>query len=319
MVKKSKTSTHKPVHSYKDRLFRMIFKEKKEFLELYNAMNGTNYQREEDLTVTTLENAIYMGMRNDVSFLLYDQLTLYEHQATVNPNMPLRNLFYVADIYSDLTKDANLYGSRRIRLPRPKFVVFYNGVEEMEERSILKLSDAFSTDEKEEELELKVLVLNINPGFNQGLMENCRALRDYMIFVSRVRKYSHEMRLGEAVEQAIDECISEGILEKFLRKNRAEVKKVSIYEYDEEKHIRQEREEAKEDGRKEGERIKVIQLILNNLQKGATEEAVAGFLGEERSFVREIGCIAKKHCQADAETVFDLWKGKRFTEDKIKN
>ena len=315
MAKKSKTRLPKPVRSYKDRLFRMIFKEKKEFLELYNAMNGTDYQREEDLTVTTLEHAIYMGMRNDVSFLLYDQLTLYEHQATVNPNMPLRDLFYVADIYSDLTKDENLYGSRQVRLPRPKFVVFYNGVEEMEERSILKLSDAFAEGEGEAELELKVLVLNINPGFNQGLMEKCRTLRDYMIFVSRIRQYSQEQELEEAVEQAIDECISEGILEKFLRKNRAEVKKVSIYEYDEEKHIRQEREDAKEDGRKEGreeaERIKVIQLILDNMRRGVTEEAVADFLGEKYSFVQEICRIAKEHSQTDAEAVFELWRKKK--------
>ena len=261
MAKKSKARSPKPVRSYKDRLFRMIFKEKKEFLELYNAMNGTDYQREEDLT-----------------------------------------------------KDENLYGSRQVMLPRPKFVVFYNGVEEMEERSILKLSDAFAEGEGEAELELKVLVLNINPGFNQGLMEKCRTLRDYMIFVSRIRQYSQEQELEEAVEQAIDECISEGILEKFLRKNRAEVKKVSIYEYDEEKHIRQEREDAKEDGRKEGreegERIKVIQLILDNMRRGVTEEAVADFLGEKYSFVQEICRIAKEHSQTDAEAVFELWRKK---------
>lgn len=116
------------------------------------------------------------------------------------------------------------------------------------------------------------------------------------------------------MEQAIDECISEGILEKFLRKNRAEVKKVSIYEYDEEKHIRQEREDAKEDGRKEGreegERIKVIQLILDNMQRGVTEEAVADFLGEECSFVQEICRIAKEHSQTDSEAVFELWRKK---------
>ena len=145
-------------------------------------------------------------------------------------------------------------------------------------------------------------------------MEKCRTLRDYMIFVSRIRQYSQEQELEEAVEQAIDECISEGILEKFLRKNRAEVKKVSIYEYDEEKHIRQEREDAKEDGRKEGreegERIKVIQLILDNMRRGVTEEAVADFLGEKYSFVQEICRIAKEHSQTDAEAVFELWRKK---------
>ena len=105
-----------PAREYKDRLFRMIFKEKGKFLELYNALNGTDYGNPDDLTVTTLENAIYMGMRNDVSYLLYDRLSLYEHQASINPNMPLRNLFYVADIYSTLTRDANLYGFKLIML-----------------------------------------------------------------------------------------------------------------------------------------------------------------------------------------------------------
>ena len=135
--------THMPFRNYKDRVFRMIFKEKKEFLELYNAMNGTDYKTPEDLIVTTLENAIYLGMKNDVSFLVYDQLALYEHQSTENPNMPLRNLMYVSSIYSELTKDANLYGTRLVKIPEPKFVVFYNGTEEMPEYSELRLSDAF--------------------------------------------------------------------------------------------------------------------------------------------------------------------------------
>ena len=130
-----------PAREYKDRLFRMVFKEKDQFLELYNALNGTAYDNPGDLTVTTLENAIYMGMRNDVSYLLYDRLALYEHQASINPNMPLRNLFYVSDIYSGLTKDSNLYGSKLVRLPEPQFVVFYNGADELPERSILRLSD----------------------------------------------------------------------------------------------------------------------------------------------------------------------------------
>ena len=92
-----------PALTYKDRIFRMIFKEKREFLDLYNAMNGTHYTNPDELTVTTLDNAIYLGMKNDVSFLLHDTLSLYEHQSTDNPNMPLRNLLYVSDIYSQLT------------------------------------------------------------------------------------------------------------------------------------------------------------------------------------------------------------------------
>ena len=306
--------------THKDRVFRMIFREKKEFLELYNAMNGTAYTNPEDLVVTTLENAIYMGLKNDVSFLLYDQLALYEHQSTDNPNMPLRDLFYVSDIYSKLTARENLYGSKLVRIPEPKFVVFYNGTDNLPERSELRLSDAYETKSESVDLELKVLVLNINPGYNDGLMEKCKTLKDYMIFVSRIREYSQQMSLNEAVEKSIRTCIDEDILAEFLRKNRAEVLKVSIYEYNEALHIRQEREAAKEDGwqeglqegRKEGiqqgiqhgvflERIRKIQ---KKAKKGLSVEAIADMLEEERSFVEEIMKILKDNPDADADKIY---------------
>lgn len=248
-----------PARAYKDRIFRMIFKEKKELLELYNAMNGTEYTKEEDLIVTTLENALYIGMKNDVSFVLYDKLTLYEHQSTKNPNMPLRDLLYVANVYSNLTKDDNLYSSMLVKIPEPRFVVFYNGTEEMEERQVLRLSDMYETRSGDPDLELKVTELNINLGHNEELMEKCRTLREYMILVDKIRRHGQEIPFAEAVERAVDECIKEGILAEFLRKNRSEVISVSIFEYNEERHLQQERDEAwskgREAGREEGKEV----------------------------------------------------------------
>ena len=315
--------------THKDRVFRMVFEEKKEFLELYNAMNGTDYHNPEDLIVTTLENAIYMGLKNDVSFLVYDQLALYEHQSTDNPNMPLRDLFYVADIYS---KD-NLYGSKLVKIPEPKFVIFYNGTDELPERSELRLSDAYQTKSETVDLELKVLVLNINPGCNEKLMEKCKTLKDYMVFVSRIREYSQYMSLGEAVELSIKTCIEEDILAEFLRKNRAEVLKVSIYEYNEALHIRQEREAAKEDGFQEGRQeglqqglqeglqqglqeglqqglksgvIERINKIQKKVEKGLAAEDIADMLEEELSFVDGIMQMLKVSPNSDAEEIYDL-------------
>ena len=175
--------------TYKDRIFRMIFKQKKNFLDLYNAMNNSNYSNPDDLTVTILENAIYMNMKNDVSFLLHDQLMLYEHQSTKNPNIPLRNLFYVSDIYSKLTKDKNLFGTKLIRIPQPRFVVFYNGIAKVPERFTLKLSDMFDHSDGQAALELVTQVFNINLGYNKALMERCRTLHDYAVFVDLVRRY----------------------------------------------------------------------------------------------------------------------------------
>lgn len=239
--------------TYKDRIFRMIFKNKEELLMLYNAMNGTHYARPDDLSVTTLDNAIYLNMKNDVSFVLYDKLMLYEHQSTKNPNMPLRNLFYVSDIYSALTKDENLYSSSLIRIPAPRFVVFYNGLDHVPEKSTLKLSDMYKDTSGQISLELITQVFNVNLGYNKELMDNCETLHGYAIFVDLVRKYQKtEKSLKATVAKAIDECIANGILADFLRSNRAEVLKMSIYEYDEAKHIQLERKEAREEGRQTG-------------------------------------------------------------------
>lgn len=251
---------------YKSRIFAMLFSDKNELLKLYNAINGTSYDDPDLLQVNTLENAIYMSMQNDVSFIIEMRLNLYEHQSTYSPNLPVRYLLYVADVYSDYTKDMNLYGTKAVKLPTPKFVIFYNGQAEQPDRKELKLSELFSIPDADPSLELKAVMLNINKGHNRKLMETCRILHDYAEYTYRVREYATEMPLDEAVERAITECISEGILADFLRKNRAEAKKVSIYEYDEERHMRQTREEGVEEGYASG--------LSEGLLQGITQTAI---------------------------------------------
>ena len=114
----------------------------------------------------------------------------------------------------------------------------------MPEQSVLRLSDAYESKSEELDLELKIRFVNINPGYNEEMIEKSPTLYQYVKFVDTVRKYQQEMPFPEAVEKAIDECIKNGILAEFLRKNRAEVLRVSIFEYDEEEHMRQEREEG---------------------------------------------------------------------------
>lgn len=265
--------------TYKSRIFEMIFSDKNELLQLYNAMNGTDYTNTELLEINTLENAIYMSMHNDVSFIIDSRLTLYEHQSTYSPNLPLRCLFYVSDLYSDLTKDANLYGSKLIALPTPKFVIFYNGSDPLEDVQTLKLSDAFMVREDEYSLELTATILNINPGHNPALLNSCKTLRDYSEYSARVRLYAQTMTLEAAVELAIDECIENDILADFLRKNRAEAIKVSIYEYDEEKHMRQVKEEGRLEGRQEGILEAQTALVRRMKQRGLSLEEIADLSG----------------------------------------
>ena len=130
--------------NYKDRLFKLVFEKKEDLLQLYNAINDTDYDNPDDIEVNTLEDVVYMGMKNDISFLITDVLNLYEHQSTFSPNMPLRGLLYFARLYQKIVgNEKKIYSGRLIELPYPQFVVFYNGTAQEPKRMELKLSDAF--------------------------------------------------------------------------------------------------------------------------------------------------------------------------------
>ena len=237
---------------YKDTIFRMLFSDKKNLLSLYNALNGKNYSDCDKWEIVTLENAIYMSMKNDLACILDLDLFLWEHQSTYNPNVPLRDLMYIAKEYEKYIKEKgiSLYSSRQQKIPAPQFIVFYNGNRKIGERMEHRLSDAYETVRGEPALELKVLVININEGHNQKLMESCQILKEYAQYVSKVRTYKKTLNLNEAVEKAVEECIQEGILREFLLANKAEVVAMSIFEYDrewEEEILRKEEFEAGRD------------------------------------------------------------------------
>ena len=235
-------------HDYKSSMFCMLWEKKEELLSLYNAINGTHYSNADDLIINTLRNAIYMGMKNDTSFIFDMSLNLYEHQSTVNPNMPLRDLLYVAQVLQGMVKDENLYGTSLVRIPTPKFVVFYNGTTKQPERQILRLSDSFLKKTDTVDLELTVEVINLNPGNNMELKKNCKQLREYVQYIEKVRAYTADMPIEEAVNRAVDECIEEGILAEFLLQNKAEAIAMSIFEYNQEAHMESVRKEGYEDG-----------------------------------------------------------------------
>ena len=269
----------------------MLFSDKKELLGLYNAVSGKQYKNPGALNVNTLENAIYMAIKNDLSFVIDSRLSLYEHQSTYSPNLPLRMLLYLADLYADLTKNENLYGRKKVMLPPPQFIIFYNGEEKQPDRRILKLSDLYEVEEEEYKLELEAVMLNINAGHNLELMRACKTLADYAQYTARIRRYAAEMPIEEAVERTITECIREGILEEFLRKYRAEAKRMSIYEYDQARHIRQEREEAweegKQEGRQEGREEEKKNIAVNLAEMGMTAEQIAKAVEEEGAVVEK--------------------------------
>ena len=260
--------------AYKDTIFRWIFSDKENLLSLYNAIAGKDYKDPEKLTIVTLETAVYMGIKNDLAFVLETGLYLYEHQSTYNPNIPLRDLFYIASEYQKFVDQKSLYSSSVQKIPTPRFLVFYNGMDKkVQDKEVLKLSSMYENETDEPDLELKVTMLNINAGHNKELLENCHILGEYAQYVDRVRKYATQMDLNHAVERAITECIQEGILAEFLQCNRAEVFKVSIFEYDKEKEEKKLRKAEYEHGLEDGKQSMLT--LLERMTAGGDGDKVA--------------------------------------------
>lgn len=299
---------------YKDTVFRILYRNKKELLELYNALNGTNYTNEDDLIVTTLEGETLLKMKNDVSYIFNDELNLYEHQSTPCPNIPLRDLSYVASIYREQIDINKTYKSERISIPTPKFVVFYNGTIPMEDVKVYKLSDMFEKRTDAPELELIVKVLNINEGHNEELLKACKTLRGYSIFVAKVRQYIIDTKashgksneefcyleevdrksiIAEAVSKAIDYCIENDILKEFFLEHREEAISVGVLEYSAERHMQAIGEENYEHGYKDGKSegleigiskgidIGIANTIVLLRKDGKDESSIIKLVGEQ--------------------------------------
>ncbi len=305
---KNKTKNTK----YKDSIFRMLFSDKKELLSFYNAVNGSNYEDPNALEINTLDDVIYMTIKNDISFIIDNSLHLYEHQSTKNGNMPLRKLFYVTDLLSGIVKDENLFSSKTIALPNPHFVTFYNGETEMPDRTIQKLSHAYKVPSEEVNLELTVVVLNINYGHNIELMSKCPTLEEYAYYVKTVREYSKKYALEKAIELAIEHCIKNNKLAAFLRTRRDEVTHVSIYEYDAEKHLAMEKKESWDDGKIEGKiegkLINQIELIRKNGSEKLTVLELSEFMGLEILYIQNIIDLIKQNPEASDEEIAEQMK-----------
>ena len=278
MAHKKQLTTHR---NYKDTVFRMLFSDRKNLLSLYNAVSGAHYEDPEKLEIVTLENAIYMGMKNDLAFIIDTDLFLYEHQSTYNPNMPLRDLFYISSEYQKLVDKKSLYSSVLQKIPAPQFIVFYNGTEKEKDSWVNHLSEAFQNLSGNPKLELEVLTININEGHNPELMEQCQTLKEYAQYVNCVRRYAKQVELADAVEQAVDECIHKNILSEFLRKNKAEVIAMSIFEYDKEEEERKLRKAEYEAGVAAGMKDGIKAGVADGISKGkilAKKDAVSSLI-----------------------------------------
>ena len=276
------TIDSRPERNYKDTLFRMIFGRENNHsakwrLDLYNALSGKNHTNPEDLQLTTIENVIYITMKNDISFLVDSQMTLLEHQSTFNPNMPLRGFFYFSQLYQmHLTREEkDLFGSL-VKIPAPRYIVFYNGNKKLPETSKLRLSDAFDCFTETSDFEWTATVININPEYNKGLQKNCKALYDYISYVDRVKSnQKNNKNIKDAVDEAVNWAIKKNLLDGFFKEHKAEVTAVCLTEFDKDLYDKNRRKEAYEEGIIDGAHNKAVEAAKNLYNNGVTVEIIA--------------------------------------------
>ncbi len=270
---------------YKSDVFSMLMEDRNKALQLYNAVNRSDYADSEMIEFCNLEKGISLSVRNDAAFVLDMSLSIYEHQSTVCPNMPVRSLVYFAVMLKEIIKGRNIYGRKLVKIPTPRFAVFYNGDEDQPEQYDLRLSDSFEKPINQPEIELVCRIYNINNGKNEELLGRCPWLREYMTFVDYVRMYHRkgdDDDLRDAIEMAIDRCIEENVLEDFLRKRRLEVVKAMTLDYTFERQIMLEREDARAEGLQEGRQ----EGLQEGHKKGHEEGYREGMeKGERKSFI----------------------------------
>ena len=289
--------------TYKDRLFKIIFEDKKELLSLYNALTGKNYQNPDELEINTIDDVIYMHLKNDMSFILDDWQNLFEQQSTFNPNQPLRGFFYFADLYKVKYFGKKIYSTRLLKIPTPQYIVFYNGTTSMPDRKELRLSDAFQQPTAQPDIEVVAHMLNINYGHNKELMERCRKLKEYAQFIDIIRHYLRENKQWsneQAISKAIDDCIQNNILRDILQKERLRVMASILSEFDEVGYKEMIRQEAYEDAYEEGHEA--------GLEEGREQELAHGV----KSYIK----LAQSIGYAESKIVTMLMQEFNLSEDQ---
>ena len=274
---------------YKDRLFRKLFgsaEMKDNILSLYNALNDTEYTDADELELKTLEDAIYIKMKNDVAFLIDSYLPLWEQQSTYNPNMPIRGFIYFGELYSAYLTEhgCNIYGEKLVKIPTPQYVVFYNGKKNAKPITKLRLSDAFMNETVDNEFEWTATMYNLNRGNNEDLLAKCKPLSDYMTLINYINDYSKEdNNLRIAVDRAVDRCIEEDVLKEYLIKHRAEVKNMILTEFNEEVFVKGMKEEGREEG--QSDLVNAVKL----LRQGKTEQEIVQLGIDQRTIDLAVG------------------------------
>jgi hypothetical protein len=289
---------------YKDSVFSFLFSDPDALRELYGAIEGVGLPPDLPLTINTLEGVLYRTFLNDVSFVVDNKLVvLVEHQSSINPNMAIRLLMYIARLYEKLSAGKNIYGNKKLFIPRPEFIVLYNGAAPYPDKAVLKLSGAFEDagslgilKDPVFALELTVEVYNINQGHNESIIRRCEKLNGYSAFIAKLREFAAKITEGRpspllsedereiAMKQAIHWCIAGNILKPFFESHGSEVVNMLMTEWKLEDALIVEREEGREEGREERD----IEIAKNALAEGASWEFIQKITGLDLETIKSI-------------------------------
>ena len=250
----------------RDTVFCHFMSNESHLLSLCNALNDTGYDESSDITINTLEGSFFSNIKNDISFLLNNlMVVLIEHQTTINPNMPLRFLSYVDELYKRYTSTSHkkIYGDDLLKIPAPEFYVFYDGNDTSFEQQTLKLSNAFET--QSDKLELTVHAYNLADGMNDELKRKCLPIGEYSIFSNAYKHFRQQkMEIDHAVDEAIKYCLENNVMVDYLKNNQKEVIDMFGFEWNEKEEREALLEIGEERGRLEG-KIESIKELMRNL------------------------------------------------------
>jgi hypothetical protein len=294
---------------YKDSVFSFLFSVPAILRELYCALEGVSIPQDVPVIINTLHDVLYMDRINDISFEIGGKLVvLIEHQSSLNPNMTLRLLMYIARVYEKILGDKNIYTTKPVSLPRPEFFVLYNGTSPCPDETTLKLSDLFQSgaslglpEKVNPALELVVKVININHGRNEDILRRCKTLGEYSAFVEKVREY---LRGGidkdEALKKAVLYCRDHDILKEFLEQNASEVMNMLITEWNWDKAKQVWYEEGKEEGLEKGLEKGLEEGLERGVEKVARNALVKGISIEVIHDITGLDIETLKNIQADS-------------------
>ena len=298
--------------NFKSSVFSLMMQDKVKALNVYNVLGNSHFDNPEDVEIITTDGGISLSVRNDASFIIGTDMNFYEHQSTYNPNMPMRSLIYCTDAIDRRIKEKNenLYGHKQIKIPTPRFVVFYNGREKRPAVEKMYLSSAYMGEKKNPDLELSCTVYNLNAPENKKLLEKSEVLYGYTFFVNRVNANKENgMELEQAIDEAIDTCTRENILKDFFGTYKNEVRRIMALDFTFERQIELTKMEYYQDGEKDGQLQNMISLTVRKLRKGKSVEQIADELEADMETIAPICKAAEEFApEYDEEKIFEKVK-----------